>query len=361
MAMRTGLRYARLSPAIRTVVVRGLIFGLLGSSIWALMPLIARDLIRGGALTYGVLFGAFGGGAVLGAILSGAVRERFPSETMVRGASIAFGLTTIIAAVSPSLPLTMAAFVIGGGAWVLALSTFNITIQTSSPLWVVGRALATYQMVTFGGLAAGSWLWGVLADQTSLSQSLLASGAVMGVSALLGRKLPMPQPGSINVDPLRAWPEPKAMLEVAPESGPVVVTVEYRVAAMDHADFVAAMHEVRRIRRRDGARRWNLLQDLAEPEIWIERFQSPTWVEHLRHRHRFTVADQEIEQRALAFHRGSGPPRIRHMLERSPTAAPQEYRSELERVGERAAVTDPNLPPATMPIASSKARDNATS
>src|SRR5207237_10558891 len=67
-AMGTGLRYARLSPGIRSVLVRGMVFGLLGSTIWALMPLIARDLVGGGAVTYGILFGAFGVGGVIGAM-----------------------------------------------------------------------------------------------------------------------------------------------------------------------------------------------------------------------------------------------------------------------------------------------------
>src|SRR5262245_9874902 len=68
MAIGTGVRYARLSPDIRTVLIRGLLFGLLGSSIWSLMPLVARDLIGGNAVTYGILLGAFGIGAVLGAL-----------------------------------------------------------------------------------------------------------------------------------------------------------------------------------------------------------------------------------------------------------------------------------------------------
>jgi MFS family permease len=59
MAMRAGLRYSRLSPAIRAVMLRGFVLGTLGSAIWALMPLIARDLLGGSATTYGILFGTF--------------------------------------------------------------------------------------------------------------------------------------------------------------------------------------------------------------------------------------------------------------------------------------------------------------
>jgi len=357
MAMSAGVRYARLSPAIRTVLSRSVVFGFLGSAIWALMPLVARDLLNGGALTYGLIFGAFGGGAVLGGVISVPVRQRLSGETLIRITSALFGLTAIIAALSPWLLLTMFGMVIGGAAWVLTLSTFNITIQTWSPRWVLGRSMAIYQMITFGGMAIGSWLWGVVANSASLSASLLISGCLLIASVLFGLKLAIPQPQTIELDPSRTWPEPKTAMDVASESGPVVVSIEYRVAPEDRDAFLASMHEMRRIRRRDGARRWTLLQDVAEPDVWIERFQTPSWVENLRHHGRFTVADRDVERRVLQFHRGSEPPRIRHFLERNPEPAAEM--SAQEPIGERAAVSDPNLPAAALPPAEAVTRRTA--
>src|SRR5262249_356115 len=176
MAMGAGLRYARLSPYIRTVLIRGALFGLLGSSIWSLMPLIARDLIGGNAVTYGVLLGAFGIGAVLGALGSTSLRNRYSNEVIVRASTAAFGIASIVTAVSSWHALSMVALMLGGASWVLALSTFNVTVQTSSPRWVVGRTVSIYQMVTFGGLAAGSWLSGEVANQFGLVICLTCSG-----------------------------------------------------------------------------------------------------------------------------------------------------------------------------------------
>ena len=65
---------------------------------------------------------------------------------------------------APSAWLTCSALMIGGACWVLALSLFNVTVQLSTPRWVVGRALSLYQMATFGGMALGSWIWGVVAE-----------------------------------------------------------------------------------------------------------------------------------------------------------------------------------------------------
>jgi MFS family permease len=334
MAMGAGIRYARLSPEIRTVLIRGVVFGILGSSVWALMPLIARDLIGGDAVTYGVLLGSFGIGAVLGALSSTWLRRRYTNEVIVRWSTVGFGIGSMLTAISSWYALTLPALMLGGAAWVLALSTFNVTVQTSSPRWVVGRTVAIYQMVTFGGLAAGSWLSGEVAEEFGLSWCLLVTGALMAVSTLLGRRLALRQPDGLNLDPSRTWStENRAQLDRLIDTGPVVVTVEYKIAVEDAEAFRVAMHELKRIRRRDGAKRWSLMQDMAAPEIWIERYHSPNWVEHLRRHHRFTVADREIERKALDFHQGPEPPHIRHLIER---------RTD-EPVGEMTATTDPHL------------------
>lgn len=343
MAMSAGLRYSRLSPAIRAVLLRGFLLGALGSAIWALMPVIARDLLGGGAKTYGVLFGTFGCGAVIGALSSATARQRFQNETLARAGMVAFGITAAVTAFSPWLILTMLAFLIGGASWVIMLSTFNITIQMSSPRWVTGRALAVYQMATFGGMAIGSWIWGEVAESYGLRVTLAVSAVLLFTATLVGLKAKLPQTEGLDLAPSRSALKFTPRIELGPESGRVIVAVEYKVAETDQAAFAQAMQEVRRIRRRDGARRWMLMQDLSEPQLWVERFHSPSWVEHLRRYHRFTVSDQEIERRAVAFHRGDSPPRVRHLLERPAGELPFDER-EAQALGERAVVSDPNLP-----------------
>ena len=86
----------------------------------------------------------------------------------------------------------MAAMVIGGASWVLALSSFNATVQLSAPRWVVGRALALYQMATFGGMAFGSWIWGAVAERFGAANALLIVAAVLVAGAALGLRYPLP-------------------------------------------------------------------------------------------------------------------------------------------------------------------------
>jgi MFS family permease len=311
-----------MSPAIRTVLIRSAVFGFGGIAVLALLPLIAKHLVGGGPLTYGLLFGSFGAGAVAGAISNARLRLRLSTETIVRVASVAFALALVGLGFSSSPFTAMPSLFVTGAGWVLALSTFNVGVQLSAPRWVVARALALYQVAAFAGMAVGSWLWGVIAENSGVSASLLAAAVAMMVCALLGLVLPMAQTLHLNLDPLRTWPEPSTAVPVEQRSGPVVVTIEYIIDEADILEFLAAMAERRRIRRRDGARNWTLLRDLADPRIWIERYNTPTWLDYLRHNNRLTQHDAVVPTRLRALHRGESPPVVRRMLERQPSALP---------------------------------------
>jgi len=323
IAMSAGLRYVAMSPNIMSVILRGCAFGFGGIVILALLPLIARDLVRGGPLTYGILLGAFGVGAVIGAFLSARVRRALTTEALVRATFATFALAAAVAAVSPWLALTMLALCATGACWVLTLSTFNSIVQLSAPRWVVGRALALYQMATFGGMAGGAWMWGWLTLRLGIEHALLAAAGTLLVGAALGMRTPLPPLAALNLDPLSRWREPQIAVDIEPRSGPIIVTVEYLIRDEDVFDFLGAMAERRRIRRRDGARQWTLLRDLVNPELWIERYESPTWVEYVRQNQRVTQADAEIGDRIRALHRGAGPPLARRLIERQVSAQPR--------------------------------------
>ncbi len=338
VAMAAGVRYVALSPAIATVLVRALIFGIGASVVSALMPLIARDMIGGGPVTYGTMLGAFGVGAVGGAFASARLRRSATTETIVRLACLFYAGAVATIAFSGSLAVTLAMLVPAGASWVLALSTFNVTVQLNSPRWVVARALSLYQMSAFGGMAGGSWIWGMIAEDQSLSLALLCAAAVLTLCALVGLKLPLPGNDDLNLDPLREWRPPEPTIDLQPRTGPVVITIEYRIRQEDLPDFFEVMTERRRVRRRDGARRWTLLRDVSDPEIWIERFHLSNWIEYIRHNNRITQADLLVTGRVRDLHSGPKPPLVRRMIER-PTRTLHVDAMETEGLSEP--LTDP--------------------
>src|SRR5690606_23425368 len=319
-AMSAGMRYVAMSPRLRSVLLRAAFFGVGASSVMALMPLVASELVDGGPMTFGLLLGAFGVGAIGGAAGSTRLRESMSSEALVRVSCIAFAAGVTVAALSRVLPLTLFALLFCGASWVLALSTFNVTVQLSTPRWVVARALSLYQMAAFGGMALGSWLWGVIAEQGDIRMALFVAAAAMLACAALGLWLPLAKLTDLNLDPLRPLREPATAVPVQPRTGPVVVSIEYVIREADVPEFLGAMAERRRIRRRDGARNWRVLRDLADPEVWIERYESPTWLDYIRHNSRLTHDDAAVPEQLRALHRGPAPPRVRRMIERQPSA-----------------------------------------
>lgn len=323
-AISAGLRYVSMSPNIGKVLLRGFAFGLATSSILSLLPLIARDLVAGGPLTFGILLGCFGLGAISGALMNAAVRERLTSETIARLAFTGFAVSASACALSSSAILTGAVLLIAGASWVMALSLFNTTVQLSTPRWVVARALSLYQTTTFGGIAAGSWIWGTTADTHGAQAALLASAVVMIAGAALGLRYGLPELQSLNVDPLGRFSEPDLPLDLKPRSGPIVILIDYEIAEADIPEFLETMTERRRIRIRDGAGQWALMRDLENPTVWTETYHVPTWVEYVRHNQRRTHADAANGEKLNLLHRGTEPPRVHRMIERQ-TIVPHQY------------------------------------
>jgi predicted MFS family arabinose efflux permease len=314
-AIVSGVRYIANSPSIRIVLARTMVTGIAGGSVSALMPLVARDLLGGGAQTYGIMLGAFGMGAVLGALNIGKVRKYLSGEAAVRLCAMIMGVFIAVIAVSTSPVLTAAALVIAGSVWMLAVALFNIGVQLSAPRWVAGRSLAAFQASIAGGIAIGSWGWGRLTDMVGVENALLVSAATMFVSPLLGLWLRMPPVGGQTED-ADTLADPEVRLQLTSRSGPLVVEIEYRVDQEQARAFHNVMQDVQLSRQRNGAYGWSIARDIADPELWTERYHCPTWLDYLRQRNRSTTADRALHQRAIDFHRGPDPIRVRRMLER---------------------------------------------
>jgi quinol monooxygenase YgiN len=94
----------------------------------------------------------------------------------------------------------------------------------------------------------------------------------------------------------------------------VLVTAEYHVDPDRAPDFICAMRDVGRVRRRDGALRWGLFRDPAVPGRFLESFVVESWAEHLRQHERATMADREVEEGAKRFLADSEQPIIAHLV-----------------------------------------------
>jgi MFS family permease len=321
VAMAAGVRYAAMSPNMRRVFLRAALFGVTISAISALMPVVARDLIGGGALTFGLLLGAFGAGAVGAGLAIGPIRRKLSPEQMVQVSAVGAAIGSAVEGTSPYLIPTMIALLFAGMGWILALSTFNVSVQLSAPRWVVARALALYQMSAFGGMAIGALLFGLGAGRYGVTAALLVAALMHIAGMLLGRWIPMANYEDANLDPFE-WAEPATVVPVEHRSGPIAISISYQIEQDNLAEFLTLMSERRRVRRRDGARRWSLLRDLGEPLTWIEQYEVPTWLEYVRHNQRHTIADTENWRAILTLHRSDMAPKVQRLIERQTGGIP---------------------------------------
>ncbi len=315
-AFAAGLRYVAMSPNLVRTIIRAFLFGISAIGLQALLPVIVRDQLGGTSLTYGTLLGAFGVGAVVGALASRRLRARFENEAIIRIAFAGYAICYLALALAPPVVVAGAVLFLAGSCWVVALSLLNTTIQLSTPRWVVGRVLALYQTGTFGGMAAGSWIWGALAEGSSMSVALAGAGVAMGLGLGIGLLSPLPDSAEMRLDPANRFVEPTLLLDIQPRSGPVMVMVDFTIDEADVPRFLTLMAERRRIRIRDGAGQWTLLRDMEFPDVWTESYHVPTWVEYIRHHERRTEEDIDNFENLRALHRGPHPIRVHRMIER---------------------------------------------
>ena len=315
-ATGAGFRYVSLSPNLLRIILRGSLFGLTAVAVQALLPLIARDLLQGSASTYGFLLGFFGLGAVGGAFANSRIRAKFDNETIIRTTFVGTALGTLLLSIGHNLTIAGLALLLCGACWVTTNALLNVSLQLSTPRWVVGRAMSLYMMCNAAGLALGSWLWGLIAQSYDLKVALITSAVTVLMVVLACLKSPLPEFDRLNLDPLDQFIEPALAVQLKPQTGPIMITIDFDIGEDDVPSFLEAMTLRRRIRKRDGARRWSLLRDLEQPNIWTEKYYVATWVEYIRHNQRRTKSDSSVSETLNNLHQGTKPPRVRRMIER---------------------------------------------
>ncbi|MFC7205574.1 MFS transporter [Comamonas endophytica] len=312
-ALRAGLRYIRASRELHRVLLRAALFFAFASAVWALLPLVARQMLGGSAGFYGVLLGAVGVGAIGGAMLMPRLRRWLDADGMVLGAALLSAAVMAALALAPPQWLAVVLLLLLGAGWITALTAFNSVAQAIVPDWVRGRGLAVYLMVFNGAMAAGSLGWGLVARAIGLPAALAASAAGLAIVALLMHRVRLPA-GEADLQPSHHWPEPAMSEAVANDRGPVMVQTAYRVLPQDRPAFLEAIRRLSQERLRDGAYAWGVMEHTADAEQIIEWFMVASWAEHLRQHQRVSHADADLQTEVLQFHRGPDKPQVRHFL-----------------------------------------------
>ena len=315
-ATRAGLRYARYNGPLRATLARAVGFFLFASAYWALLPLVARSQLQGGPALYGTLLAAIGAGAVGGALFLPRMQARLGADGVVVLGEAGTAAALVLFGLAHQPWVAVAACLLAGISWIGVLAVLNVSAQTVLPDWVRGRGLAVYVTVFFGTLTIGSALWGFAAERLGLPAAHFLAGGGAFIALWVTRRWPLQSGPAADLTPSMHWPEPVLAAGVDQDAGPVLVTIEYHVAAENREAFLAALVPLCHERRRDGAYDWNVFEDTTHPERMIETFLTDSWLDHLRQHQRVTRADRAQEERVQRLARE--PPRITHYIAARP-------------------------------------------
>ena len=314
-AMRVGLNFAWQSPRLKAVLLRVFLFFLQCTALVALLPLVARGLHGGGPATFTVMLSCLGVGAIAAALYFPRWRARWDRDQFVWAGTLIHAAMSVLIVMVPELWVALPAMVIAGAAWISVANSLAVSAQIVLPDWVRARGMSLYQMALMGGSAAGSLLWGQVASLTEVRWAVVAA-AVSGVVVLIAtRRVTVEGGADIDFSPAAVGSvAPAATIEIQPDEGPVMVTVEYQIDPARAADFHDVMQRTRRARLRQGALSWGLFRDVSQPGRYVEYFVDENWLEHQRRLERFTAFDAGLRSTRLAFHVGTEPPVVRRYV-----------------------------------------------
>jgi len=312
-AMRVGLQHVRQSPRMRAVIVRVFLFFLQASALLALLPLVARQLHGGGPGVFTLLMACMGAGAIVAALWFPRWRQRFNRDQFVTTGTLVHAAATALVALVPEVWVAVPCCFIAGMAWISTANTLAMSAQLALPNWVRARGMSIYQMALMGGTAFGAMLFGKVAGWASVPMAILAAAAIGLFLLLLTRRFSVEgEEADFSPAPVRSAPD--VAIEIGPDEGPVMVTVEYLIDPARAAGFAAVMQRTRAARLRQGALSWGLFRDTSVPGRYVEYFIDESWVEHQRRLERFTADDAGLRTQRLAFHLGSEPPLLRRYV-----------------------------------------------
>ena len=193
--VRHALRYVAGTPELRVPLLLMAVLGTLGFNFQVIIPILAERSFGGDVAAYSLLMVAMGVGSIVGALAVGARRQA--SKALIAGAALGFGISALLAAAAPTLPLTMAALLLVGLCSVTFAAGINSGLQLAAAPEMRGRVMALYSIVflgstPFGGPLAG-WLGESVGPRAPLVLAGVAALTVAAAAAVLWSERPVPR------------------------------------------------------------------------------------------------------------------------------------------------------------------------
>ena len=314
-AIRTGIRYVIHSRQSQSMFVRASSFIIFGSVIFAILPVLVREDLGLGSVSFGILLGLLGVGAIIGGtIILPLIRRKISYESIVIGSTILLASVLVILGFVRDFNILSIAMLLGGIGWILIISTLHFSMSISVPKWVGPRGLAFYLLLFQTSTTIGSIVWGLVTSYLGIHYAFLLAAIGMIMGLITGLKYKLTADLDIENEPSKHWPSPQVILEPSRESLHVLIEIEYNINPPNLQEFITAIKELSVIRKRDGALRWGLYRDIGDPSVFIETFFVNSWIEHLRQHERITIEDKKIQDKVNSFNKEGNPPMVSHLI-----------------------------------------------
>jgi MFS family permease len=315
-AMRAGMRFVRNTPAIQAAMVRTAAYAIPASAPWALLPLYVRHDLGLGPGMYGLILGMMGVGGVTSGMLLPVVRAKLSrGATVVLCTLLSCAGMAVVGAFRHWIPAAMGMLLFGLG-WTSAFATIQAAAQLVCPPWVRARALSLYQLAQNGALTLGSVAWGVLGGEIGIARTFVAATVVGLVLMLIARAFGIEaivRAASTTAEQAALLPEapaPEFVPLLRKARGRIMEMAYYRVEPLQRIEFLKIMNELHHVRGRAGAVFWQVYEDVAHPEGWVEVWSMESWTDHLREAIRLSEDDKRLLSAASAFqHEANRPSR----------------------------------------------------
>ncbi|MGD2042227.1 MAG: MFS transporter [Acidimicrobiia bacterium] len=312
-AISTGVRFARFTPAFRNLMALVALFALSSAVVQAVLP-VHTEYLGGGAVAFGILYGAMGAGALTGAVVRPTIGKWIDGSWVPYTITL-FGGAGLLLGLAPSVWVAGIAMFLCGLFWLLTLATLNATAQLMSPAWIRGRAMSIYTLAFAGVLPLGSIASGTVADAIGTPGSLVvfSSGAV--VLGLMAPRFRVPHVDDVETPEFSGVaPDPTVSHDEGMfEGGPVIVLNTWKIDESRFNQFTNLMNEVRLVRLRTGAYRWRLFRNTSDPTRLTELMVVHSWEEHLAQHRRIDDAATDLLRKARSFDIADGPV-TRHLI-----------------------------------------------
>jgi len=282
--------------------------------MWALFPVIARDLLGADEFRYALLFAFISVGAIINALFIPRLRAAFSSDTLITGASLVFATGMIITAFAKIYVVALFTLALCGSAWITVMTTAQTAAQTALPNWVRSRGMGVFLTFFMGSLAIGPAVWGGLAEATNLPVAIYTASFCLAISSLFTRRWPVSGNEALDHTPSKHWKLPEPVMDISPDQGPVMICVTYRVEPENREAFLAAMEQLGKARRRDGAWDWNVMENISAPGTFQEYYLVYTWLDHLRQHERISKQDAMVQAKIRELLVPDTSPTISHYI-----------------------------------------------